>query len=281
MKKCNIKILVCCHKEAELPGHELLVPIQVGTALAGEEFPGYLHDNTGDHISEKNKRYCELTALYWAHKNLQADYYGLFHYRRFLYPDLETKRPYRVVCHWDLKYLDYGDFSHTIEQYDMVLPKRENMYVSVRQHYADALFQHKKDLDLVETIVRRRSPEMVSAMEEYFSGMQHYFGNICIMKSDLFHEYCRWLFPVLEEFDREADVSGYGKQEMRVDGYLAERLLGVYVTYLRGSKRVLELPRLHLMPRQGFAARALLWAFPPSSYRRYLLKKVSRIVRRK
>ena len=44
-----------------------------------------LHDDEGDNISNKNKTYCELTAQYWAWKNMEADYYGFFHYRRYFH----------------------------------------------------------------------------------------------------------------------------------------------------------------------------------------------------
>lgn len=40
-------------------------------------------DNTGDNISFKNKSYCELTTQYWAWKNVEAEYYGFCHYRRY------------------------------------------------------------------------------------------------------------------------------------------------------------------------------------------------------
>ena len=74
-------ILVATHKEYKMPSDSLYAPIHVGKALSNLALP-YLGDNTGDHISEKNPYYCELTALYFAWKNMDADYMGLAHYRR-------------------------------------------------------------------------------------------------------------------------------------------------------------------------------------------------------
>ena len=57
--------------------------------IAGSDFQtkkvpdGMYQDNQGENISSKNKSYCELTTQYWAWKNMQADYYGFCHYRRF------------------------------------------------------------------------------------------------------------------------------------------------------------------------------------------------------
>ena len=92
----DIKLFVCCHRPCEVPGHPLLVPLQVGAALADGHFAGFVHDDTGDNISHKNRSYCELTGQYWAWKNAEADYYGFFHYRRYLYPDQTAGRPYRI-----------------------------------------------------------------------------------------------------------------------------------------------------------------------------------------
>ena len=87
-KKSNIKILVAYHKKSEIIKSDIITPIHVGREVATSS-PDYnwlqdnmIGDNTGDHISAKNPNYCELTALYWAWKNLDVDYVGLMHYRR-------------------------------------------------------------------------------------------------------------------------------------------------------------------------------------------------------
>ena len=275
------KLFVCCHQPAEVPDHPLLVPIQVGAALAGSHFPGFLYDDAGkDNISAKNRSYCELTAQYWAWKNVAADYYGFFHYRRFLYPDTGAKAPYLVEREPSLNLLDklgYRDFDKLIGQYDLIAPKGEDMYVPVREHYANAPYHHQKDLTTVEEILRERHPEMVEAVETYLSGTVCYFGNIYVMGRDVFHDYCAWLFPILAEFDRRTDVSGYTPQEQRVDGYLAERLFGIYLTFRRDSLKTLELPRVHFYPAAEYHKRRLLNALlPPGSKRRSLIKRVKK-----
>lgn len=79
----NIKILTSYHKKCALVSSEIIRPIQVGTSINGTAYSDTLHDNTGINISDKNRMYCELTAQYWAWKNLEADYYGFMHYRRY------------------------------------------------------------------------------------------------------------------------------------------------------------------------------------------------------
>ena len=80
----DIKMLVATHKEFYRPENSLIFQVQVGSALADHHIEGILHDDEGENISKKNRSYCELTAQYWAWKNLQADYYGFFHYRRYM-----------------------------------------------------------------------------------------------------------------------------------------------------------------------------------------------------
>lgn len=273
----EIRLFVCCHRPEKIPQHPLLVPIQVGAALSIEYFQNFLHDDESENISEKNRSYCELTAQYWAWKNMDVNWYGFFHYRRFLYPDADAKRPYRIAGVPTSKLLGrlgYDNFAALIERHDVIAPIGEDMCVSVREHYANAPYHHRKDLDLIEQIILERYPEMVSAMNTYLSGTVCYFGNIYIMKRQVFHAYCGWLFPVLEEFDRRADLSGYSPQELRVDGYLAERLFGIWLTYARDGLRVCEIPRVHFVPNRKERNKKKLMnlLLPPGSKRRAAAK---------
>ena len=245
--------------------------------MADVHFPGFLHDDTGDNISRKNRSYCELTAQYWAWKNIDIDYYGFFHYRRYLYPDERAKRPYRIEDRPSLSLLDklgYGRFEELITQYDIILPRAENMYISVRDHYAGAPFHHIEDLNLIERIIQQRYPKMKGAIEQYLSGTICYFGNIFIMSKPVFFAYCTWLFSILEEFDYQKKTPATHIQEQRVDGYLAERLLGIYYTMMRERFQTLELPRVHFhQGSTGIKKRLLNVLLPPGSRRRAEIKR--------
>ena len=90
-----LKILICYHKPYTMPPLDdgVFLPIQVGRALTDTDLhiqsDNEVNGHPCDNISDKNGMYCELTAMYWAWKNLRTiypgvKYVGLFHYRRFL-----------------------------------------------------------------------------------------------------------------------------------------------------------------------------------------------------
>lgn len=276
-----IKIYVSCHKEFDVPKNELLYPIQVGTSLNEKRFDGFLYDNTGvDHISFLNHSYCELTAQYWAWKNDNADYYGFFHYRRYLYPKVNATRPYLIEKEPSMQALNqlrYDHFAELIENYSLIAPLGENMHISVKNHYAKAPFHHLKDLELVAQIVKERHPDYTEAMNSYLCGSICYFGNIFIMKHSLFTDYCQWLFSILAEFDSRADTSHYNTQERRVNGYVAERLFGVYFEHHKKlGMRTLELPRVHFETdnRRRISLQIQSILAPPSTKRRSIFKNL-------
>ena len=84
----NVKILVVTHKafdDSIVPSDGYQV-IKVGNVIRSAEAAskGWLTDDIGDNIADQNAYYCELTAHYWAWKNLRdVDVIGIVHYRRF------------------------------------------------------------------------------------------------------------------------------------------------------------------------------------------------------
>ena len=95
----KIKILIACHRQYPVPAEPCYLPVEVGAALHPQPIPGFTPDNTGENISEKNTHYCELTALYWGWKNLDAACIGLVHYRRFF----GAGRPLRIADRADFE----------------------------------------------------------------------------------------------------------------------------------------------------------------------------------
>ena len=91
-KNQQTAIYVMTHKAFTPPPDPLYIPLHVGRAAASsysrDEKSSPLSfcvgDNTGDHISEKNCYYSELTGMYWVWKNSHAKVVGTCHYRRYL-----------------------------------------------------------------------------------------------------------------------------------------------------------------------------------------------------
>lgn len=102
--------MVAAHKPYWMPQDDVYMPIHVG--CEGKESIGFTGDNTGDNISAKNPHYCELTALYWAWKNLQADYTGLVHYRRYF-----TNKEARSIEGKRAAILSPGGLGETVGRY--------------------------------------------------------------------------------------------------------------------------------------------------------------------
>lgn len=53
--------------------------------------------------------------------------------------------------------------------------------------------------------------------------------NMFIMKKALADEYCEWLFDILFDLEKRLDITGYIEKERRVFGFIAERLLDVWI----------------------------------------------------
>ncbi len=286
----NIKILVSTFKTDMDSVGDFIVPILSGAELYKGKFNTPFKDNTGDNISYKNKSYCELTAQYWAWKNLDCDIYGLMHHRRYFNfqraYSANTKKypkPYRIFNVPDKKTLekigsDYNIISELTDKYSILAPLRENIFESVKHQYIENGGYKFDDLELVTKIIAEKYPEYLSATEEYFNSHYAYFCNMFIMDRKNFNEYSRWLFEILEEFERRKPKVFSMPREC---GKIGERLFGVYMTYIIKNTDIkwAELPRVHFCGLGGATKnpsfnKKFYFLFPPGSRRRFLLRRI-------
>ena len=216
----RIKILVALHKPYWLPQDDVYVPIRVGGAV----IPGLeaaLSDDQGNNISNRNKYYCEMTALYWAWKNLDADYVGLVHYRRYF----AGKRP---LAGKFARIATRAEIEAALQKAPVILPKPRNYWIETTySQYAHA--HHAEDLDAVRDILAQQYPAYLAAFDQVMSRTKGHRFNMMVMRRDYFDRYCEWMFDVLARAEERIDWHAYSAYDQRVFGFLAERLMDVWI----------------------------------------------------
>ena len=220
----DIKILVAAHKPYEFAQADVYMPVQVGAALA-DNF-GITSDNTGDNISEKNPYYCELTGLYWMWQNVDADYYGLVHYRRYF----AKRGPKRLFARNKFACVpaaaDYEKL--LIGGCDIILPSKRHYYIeNLYSHYAHT--HYGEHLDITRGIIEDKCPEYAEAFDKVMKQRSGHMFNMMIMEKHPFKAYCGWLFDILAELEKRVDYRSYDAYQARLFGRVSELLLNVWI----------------------------------------------------
>ena len=221
MKKINI--IIATHKKYKMPEDEIYLPIQVGSE--GKEELGYQKDNQGDNISLKNSYYCELTGLYWAWKNLDADYIGLSHYRRHF--TCSNKIPKNEDDKFEVL-LNKQQVEKMLEKTDIILPKKRKYYIeNLYDHYKHTM--HGETLDETRKIIEEQCPEYVVEFDKLHKRTSAHMFNMFIMKKEYLDKYCEWMFNILFELEKRIDPKQYDSFHARYLGRISELLLDVWI----------------------------------------------------
>lgn len=219
----KIQILVAAHKDVEMPKDKTIyVPIQVGTALASKKFDGFISDDTGHNISKKNLNFNELTALYWARHNSDADVIGLVHYRRFF--SLTKQKSIQSI-------LPEEDLRRLLRYTNVIVPKKRRYWIeSSESHYRHA--HHGEALDVLREVIATRHSDYLVAYDNNMKKTWAHMFNMLIMRRAEFDAYTDWLFDILfaVEVQLQDEVDNWDTYEKRVYGFLSERLLDVWLT---------------------------------------------------
>ena len=214
----EIKIVVAVHKPYWVPDEPLYLPVQVGAF--GKQSIGFRRDDEGQNISGKNANYCELTGLYWAWKNLDANYLGLVHYRRYFGKGWIGDKKRRILHMTDIKDI--------LTKTEVILPKQRHYWIETNySQYIHA--HHSEDLAFTRDIIHERCPDYLAAFDYVMSKRRGHRFNMFVMKKEIMEEYCNWLFDILFELEKRLDISTYNRNDQRVFGFVGERLLDVWI----------------------------------------------------
>ena len=242
MKK-NIKILVCYHKKDNLFKNEVLVPIHCGRALACEAskdgkiseedyrwmLDNMIGDDTGDNISDLNREFNEMTAIYWAWKNYDKlgnpDYIGLNHYRR-------------------LFNIDFNNLDKLLEKYYFI----KTAHAKAEKSLYDDWRMSKKEwtdneyLDKALECSKQLNIELGKDIEKFFkSGIQGGWCNMFILPRDEFFKYCEFIFNILFKLPKP-------KKVLRTAGMFIERLTSYYLYKLSQNHSYLDVGYVDHLP---------------------------------
>lgn len=259
-KKEDIKILIATHKEYKMPSDNIYLPIHVGAE--GKKDLGYTKDNTGENISSKNPNYCELTAMYWAWKNLDCDIIGLNHYRRYftLKDKSEIKNRKNV---FDL-ILNENDIDMLMKKYDVVASAEKKLiYQTVEGNYKQQ--HHINDLKITEEVVSEKYPDYLKSYKTTMKKRKMSICNMFIMPKKMFDEYCNWLFDILFEVENRTNIEEYSILQKRIYGFISERLFNVWLEY----HSELKVGHVNILSLEKDSIKTII----KKSYRRVLHKK--------
>ena len=275
----NIKVFLSYHRSFTLFKSDILTPIHVGRDIALsvnkdiEEnldlkwlLENMIGDNTGDNISSLNRKFCELTAQYWAWKNIEQmkdiDFIGFCHYRRHFLLNSDSsdfnndKENYVAGCRlfhqMDDNYLEETGFTDNnirqiMKSCDVLafkpldlkkdLPDIMPKNLTPRLNYDWYEVLDVRDFDKAIEILKEKYPDFSLAADEYINGHIMYGYNIFIMRKDIFMDYSKWLFDILFETEKHINWGQKNIDAYRVLANVAEQLYGIYIYKLIKDKK--------------------------------------------
>ena len=169
-------------------------------------------------ISDKNRQFCELTAMYWIWKNSDADVVGLEHWRRrFLLPE-----------NWAEVMMSEG--------IDVILPVPLCVMPSLEDNFTD---RHLPEIwDATMESIKSIHPEDALPAAKYFKENNLYSPcNMLIARKEVFDDYSAWLFPVLFDLNERIGIVD-DKYQNRYPGFVSERLLNYYFDIRRSDLKI-------------------------------------------
>ena len=216
----KVKILVACHKPELVYHDSVYTPIHVGRAISNykEEMSDMLGDDTGDNISKKNPMYCEMTAQYWAWKNIHdVEFIGFCHYRRFFDIFIVNSNIEKILKNKDVVLIGSRRW-HSVE-------RGLGLTISL------------EDITIFLMVLKKMYPDYEKDVLTYLKSNWAPSKNMLICRKELFDQYAEWIFSLLFECEKYIRLSPYTRGR-RVFAYLAEYFMPIY--FIHNHYRIRE-----------------------------------------
>lgn len=240
---------------SQVVASEYEIPIICGASKLDKELKipqFFLKDNAGENqISEKYSRFGELTALYWAWKNTDAEYVG------FVLGD----------THFALS--DEELISMLASGTDAILPSQVDLKDDVKDDYKLQFYGY--DWQIMEELLRVQEPEYYETAKLLFENKMLFEKHCGIYKYECLDEYCSWLFPLLEQLDEMCSHKPDMDQE-RVLFHLAGRLHYLYFLHNHWKYQI-QLAPLYETRKESDCTTRILSEFDILQYCKELFKE--------
>lgn len=213
-------IYIATHKQISIAVPDNYAILQVGAE--GKPDFGYLRDNTGDSISNKNINFCELTGLYWIWKNRSDEYKGLVHYRRFFGKSNLSSKPEDIYS--------YRQLVTFLNKTDIVVPYIEYFHRNAKEEIQISCCT-PEIWAVFERVFKSVYPDYSAVFDEYFFHNKSVLFNMMFCTRELFDAYAEWLFTLLFKLEKAVDLDGCSDYQKRLYGFLSERLLNIWIMH--------------------------------------------------
>lgn len=245
-KECKVKIIVASHKHYQMPADMMYLPLYVGAIGKKDIYDeqrnsNYLRDDSGENISNLNASFCELTGLYWAWKNLEANYIGLVHYRRHF--SIKGKKGFENI-------LTYKELEPYLNKINVFVPNKRKYYIeTLYSHYTHT--HYSCQLDETRKIILEKYPQYIKSYDTVLNRTYGYMFNMMIMKKDWLNDYCQWLFDILFELKKRFFMQGLSDFQNRYYGRISEIIFNVWLEEKIMNKmlvkaEIMEIPFIHM-----------------------------------
>lgn len=261
-EKPDIKIFVS-HRidlDSETIDNPLYIPVRCGAVYDERENVTMLGDDTGDNISEKKNSFCELTVLYWAWKNIKADYYGINRNNEFLVFDKKNIEQNTINSKWKhfseqfLNESFINKFSLLSNEMDKKIGENHVVVaapIEIKENnFVKNLYLHNyktlnsTDIDIFLNTIQKKKPDLYVYAKNYLNTKCFYYYFSFVMNHTYFSDFCSSLFEILFEVEKQIKITHYSLDKKKEFFYFALIYLGIYLNYLKDQKtiKILEIP---------------------------------------